>query len=116
MTILFERLEQFVYTTPIDTFHIVSDSMPPNDQKTIAIAFDNFRHASGVISTIQTSRVTGIDYVDSRDDVLIQVADIIAYVVNRYRNGDNNFANMFAKLTKPIKTHDGGILNPFIIS
>ncbi len=116
MTTLFERLEKLVYTQPIDSIHIVSDFVPPNDQKTIATAFDNFKHTSGIIPKIQTSRVTGIDYVNSRDDVLIQAADIIAYVINRYRNGDNNFANMSAKLTKLVKTYDGGIHDPFIIS
>ena len=116
MTTLFEHLEQFEYTTSIDTIRIVSDYVLPTEQKTIATAFDNFRHASGIIQKIQTSRVTGIDYVDSQDDVLIQTADIIAYVINRYRNGDKNFESVFAKLTESGKTYGGGTQCPFTIS
>ncbi len=115
ITVLFGRLEQFVHTRPIDTIHLVSDRVLPYEKKIITTAFNNSRRGNSSLSATQTSHVTGIEYVDSQDNVLIQAADIVAYVINRYRNGDENFANMFAKLTEPVKTHDGGVQHPLVI-
>ncbi len=115
MMILFGRLEQFVHTRPIDTIRLVSDRVLPDEQKIINTAFNNSRRGNSTKPTIQTSHVTGIEYVDSQDNVFIQAVDIIAYVIHRYGNGDKNFANMFAKLTDPAKTHDGSMQHPFII-
>ena len=115
-TILFERLEQFVHTKPIDAIRIVSDCVLPNDQKTITTTFNNSKQGSNSISEIKTSHITGIEYVDSQSNVLIQTADIIAYVINRYRNGDKNFESVFAKLTESGKTYGGGTQCPFTIS
>ena len=101
-TILFEQLEQFAQTKPVGAIRIVSDSVLPNNQQTITTSFNNSRQGNNTISKIKTSHLTEIDYIDSKNSVLIQTADLLAYVINRYRNGDDRFEKMFTKLSQSV--------------
>ncbi len=105
MTILFENLEQFVHTTEsVDTVRIVSDYVPESKQKQNAVVLANARQGKSRILDIQTSHVTGIEYVDSQSSLPIQAADLVAYVVKRYRNGDKNFEKVFLDMAQSMKT------------
>ncbi len=116
VTILFERLDQFVHTSETaDTVRIVSDYVTESHQKKIAAAFTNSKQGNSTISNIQTSHVTGIEYVDSKNSVPIQIADLIAYVVKRYRNGDKNFEKAFLEMVQSMETSVRGEERTFTI-
>ena len=105
MTILFEYLEQFTHITEkVDTVHIISDYVPKSVQHKTATILQNSRQGCNTMSSIQTNHVTGIEYVDSRSSVLIQLSDILAYVINKHRNGDTRFEHMATKLMQTAGT------------
>jgi len=50
-------------------------------------------------------RVTGIEFVDSRSSALVQAADAIAYIINRYSGGDEEFGGMFRDIGRKAWRH-----------
>ena len=50
------------------------------------------------ISGVRTFHVTGMEFVDSFESLLVQVTDVMAYIISRYINGDESFGEMTRRL------------------
>jgi len=46
------------------------------------------------MSGVRTNLVAGIEFVDSMESLLVQAADIAAYILSRHANGDERFGWM----------------------
>ncbi len=78
--------------------HVVSDRSGGADMRqTRALVFDSMRRRNPA-SGVRTSRIAGIEFVDSLDSPLVQAADIMAYIISRDINGDGRFGEMAGSL------------------
>lgn len=98
-TFLMERYELFMRHRGTGGLgHVVSDKAGGADMQQIHVLVSGSMHRRNPISGVRTSRVTGIEFVDSTESLLVQAADIIAYIISRHANGDERFAEMAKRL------------------
>jgi len=94
-TFLLERFELFLrYQGADSTGHVVSDKTGGADMQHIHALVSSSVRLRNPISGVRTSRIAGVEFVDSFDSLMVQVADVIAYVISRYINGDEGFGEM----------------------
>lgn len=94
-TLLVERLERFAQGLGDGaTLRIFSDNVFESNRVAMKGALAKWVSGSHAQSG-KIHRVTGTKFVDSRSSALVQVADAIAYVINRYAGGDEEFGDMF---------------------
>lgn len=74
--------------------YVVSDKAGGADMQQIHALVDSSVRLRNPISGVRTSRVAGIEFVDSMDSPLVQAADIAAYILSRNANGDERFGRM----------------------
>jgi len=101
--ILLERLERFARLRGINELHIVSDEMRIRDQERANTILSNMSSGRSSISSVRAMRLSGIEYVSSMSSVLNQVADVVAYTINRHGGGDEELAGVFGELSKSIR-------------
>lgn len=104
-TLLVERLEGFAAeqggeTTP----RVVSDNVVERNRLAMKRAL--MRRATTRSAPFQgTRRVTEITFVDSLSSALVQVADAIAYIINRHMGGDAMFDELFWLVERKVWHH-----------
>jgi len=60
------------------------------------------------ISGVRTSRVAGIEFVDSMDSSQVQAADMAAFILSRHANGDGRFGGMARRLRESMWVSEDG--------
>lgn len=103
MTMLLERLEMFARLRGVGEVRIVADEMRGGDQERASAILSDMASGHSAISSMRASRLSGIEYVSSMSSVLNQVADIVAYIINRRGGGDRNLDGVFGVLAKSVK-------------
>jgi len=103
MTMLLERLELLARMRGAGVVRIVSDEMRRGDQERVAAILSNMSLGHSAISGVRATRLSGIEYVSSMSSVLNQVADVVAYTINRHGGGDEELAGVFGELSKSIR-------------
>lgn len=99
LTFILERLELLLRSHgPGTSGRIVSDMVRHGTSDKISRIFAFTAHGHNTISDMKVGRITGIQYANSLFNPMIQLADVIAYVIGRYVEGDARFAAMFEKL------------------
>jgi len=98
-TLFLERCEMCMRYQGADAMgHVISDRVGSVDMRqTHALVFDSTRRRNP-ISGVRTSRIDGIEFVDSLDSPMVQAADIMAYIISRDINGDGRFGGMAGSL------------------
>lgn len=94
-SLLAERLERLAQGVGDRvTLRLVSDNAPEGQRLAMKRALD--RQAGGWPPSRGGARaVTGIEFVDSLRNALVQVADALAYIINRHAGGDAMFEELF---------------------
>jgi len=87
MAMLLERLELLARVRGVDVVRIVSDEMRRGDQERAAAILSSMSLGHSAISSVRATRLSGIEYVSSMSSVLNQVADVVAYAINRSGGG-----------------------------
>jgi len=99
LTFILERFELLLRShDPETNGRIVSDMMRHGTSDKINRVFASMAHGHNTISDMKTGRITGIQYVSSLSNPMVQLADVIAYVIGKHVEGDARFAAMFEKL------------------
>lgn len=98
-TLLLERCELCLREQGAGALgRMVSDRTGEADMQHIrALVFDSVRRRNPA-SGVRTSRITGIEFVDSLDSPLVQAADSMAYIISRDINGDGRLGGMAERL------------------
>lgn len=104
MTVVLERLETYARLHGIDELRIVSDEMRGGDQERVSAILSNMSSGRSAISGMRAAHLSGIEYVSSMSSVLNQVADVVAYTINRHGGGDGGLADVFDTLSGSIRT------------
>jgi len=98
-TLLLERYELFMRYQGVGLLgHVVSDKTGGADMQHVHTLVSNSRRGRNPVSGIRTPRVISIEFVDSLDSLLVQAADVAAYIISRHLNGDARFGWMAARL------------------
>jgi len=84
MALLADRLEGFARGRGRMTLRVVSDNAPEGQRLAMARA----------LGRRDARAVTGIEFADSRPGAMLQVADAMAYAINRDMGGDTRFRGM----------------------
>lgn len=87
-TLLIERLEGFAQERGRITLRVVSDNVPKGQ----CLAMERALGRRGARA------VTGIEFADSRSGAMLQVADAMAYAINRDAGGDARFRSLHADI------------------
>ncbi|MCY4252945.1 MAG: DUF3800 domain-containing protein [Thaumarchaeota archaeon] len=99
---LVERLEQLaIERGDGTTLRVVSDNVVERNRFAMrrALARRETRHPA---LSEGARRVTEIAFVDSRSSALVQVADAIAYIINRHKGGDAAFGCLFRLVERKV--------------
>jgi len=98
-TLFLERCEMYMrYRGAGVMGRVISDRAGSVDMRqTRALVFDSMRRRNPA-SGVRTSRIAGIEFVDSLDSLMVQAADIMAYIISRDINGDGRFGGMAGSL------------------
>lgn len=92
MELLVERLEMLAQEVGMP-LRVISDNMDEKYRPAMRSALR--RRAARRLGSFRGMRVAGITFVDSRFHALVQAADAIAYIINRYIGGDEAFKSLF---------------------
>lgn len=103
LTMILERLEMFARLREIDELRIVSDEMRDRDQEKASAILSNMSSGRSAISGMRAAHLSGIEYVSSMSSVLNQVADVVAYTINRHGGGVGGLADVFDTLSGSIR-------------
>jgi len=94
-TLLLERYGLFVRLSGGDVAgHVVSDKAGGADMQQIHALVSGSMRRRNPMSGVRTNLVAGIEFVDSMESLLVQAADIAAYILSRHANGDERFGWM----------------------
>jgi len=94
-TFLLERFELFLrHQGAVGMGHVVSDKTGGADMQRIHALVSGSMRRRNPISGVRTSRVAGIEFVDSMDSPPVQASDMAAYILSRHANGDGRFGGM----------------------
>lgn len=98
-TLVLERFELFVRDLGTGGLgHVIADRTGAADMRRIRALVSSSARRHNPISGVRTSRIAGIEFVDSLESLLVQAADIAAYIISRHINGDRRFAGMAGRL------------------
>lgn len=97
--LLVERLEQFAQEQGEGvTLRVVSDNAREHQRLAMERALE--RRATRRSPPLGRRRVTLIEFADSLSNGLVQVADALAYIINRHAGGDAAFGEMFRDIRR----------------
>lgn len=98
-TLLLERCEMYMRHQKEDIMgYMISDRTGGADMRqTRALVFDSVRRRNP-LSGVRTSRIAGIEFVDSLDSPTVQAVDMAAYIISRDLNGDGRLGGMAERL------------------
>jgi len=92
MALLADRLEGFAQGQGRMTLRVVSDNVPEGQRLAMERALE--RRATGPTPRRDARAVTGIEFADSMSSAMLQVADAMAYAINRDAGGDAEFRRL----------------------
>ncbi|RNJ71837.1 MAG: DUF3800 domain-containing protein [Thaumarchaeota archaeon S15] len=100
--LLVEKLEQLAAGQGAGTtLRVISDNVL--EKTRLAMKRALARRAARRSAPLEGARrVTGIMFVDSRSSALVQVADAIAYIINRHEGGDAAFGCLFRLVERKV--------------
>lgn len=100
--LLVERLERLVQDLGGGTtLHVISDNMRERHRLAMKKSLERWRAGR---RSPGPRAVTGMSFIDSLDSALIQVADAIAYVINRHAGGDVMFGGLFRDIERKARS------------
>ncbi|MDD9825517.1 MAG: DUF3800 domain-containing protein [Thaumarchaeota archaeon] len=108
-TLLLERFELFLRDQGKGRLGcVISDKTGGADMQQIHALVSGSMRLRNPISGVRALHVAGIEFVDSFESLLVQVADVIAYIISRYINGDESFGEMARRLLDKMWVSGGG--------
>ena len=108
-TFLLERFELFLrHQGAVGMGHVVSDKTGGADMQRIHALVSGSMRRRNPISGVHTSRVAGIEFVDSMDSPPVQAADMAAYILSRHANGYEGFGEMARLLQESMWVSEDG--------
>ena len=108
-TLVLERYELYVrHSGQGIPGYVVSDKAGGVDMRRIHALVSSSVRLRNPISGVRTSRVAGIEFVDSLDSPQVQAADMAAYILSRHANGYDGFGGMARRLQESMWVSEDG--------
>ena len=108
-TLVLERYELYVrHSGQGIPGYVVSDKAGWVDMRRIHELVSGSMRRRNPISGVRTSRVAGIEFVDSMDSPQVQAADMAAYILSRHANGYEGFGEMARLLQESMWVSEDG--------